>query len=397
MTKILKLITFLCLSTGLFAEPEYEIVLLAPEGQELVEAYYTSKCLNEAGYVWMSSYDNTRPFVYHKDLGFKVIPVPLDQYHESKVLDVNCHGVAVGVLSKYPNYYWETTCDRIFVYDTKNGDYYDLLDHFNSNGMEDYSIENDQIYHLTISDNNQIIFKRGRDLRTYIYDLNTKTISIFTHGDLSAVNKKGQMVGTESSQSWFFDLNRFHLLGSLDKFNRWPVEPKALSQDGFVVGEGINSYGEDKIFIWHPNLGLKEMDFPHNYFRIKAINNSGQVIGSFEIISKRSYYDHAFITCPELGFKDLGVLKGGRESSAKAINNHGQVVGESRDREDNSKAFVWDLEHGMRDLNTLISQDNSGWKKLSKAKAINDSGYIVGRGNYYGVEQYFLLIPKSKG
>lgn len=382
---MIRLIIFLCISIKLFAEVEYEIIPLAPEGQELVasETWYHSKCLNEAGYAWKPH----SHFIYHEKLGFTIIPIPSDLYDESIIMDVNNQGVAVGVLIKHTNY-WEPNYERIFVYDVKTDEYYDLLEHFNS--TEGCS----NIHDLSISDSGEIVFRS--DLRTYIYNLNNKTISIFTHGYIYGRNSKGQMIGgnkqydDEADEFWFFDNHTFHSMGSLDKFKRWQVIPETLSQNGFVSGRGLNSYGEPKIFTWHFLYGLKEIESPKSYFAINAINNKGQVIGKFEIEGKRGEYDHAFMICPELGFMDLGVLEGSRESYANAINNQGQVVGNLHD-----KAFIWDIQHGMRDLNTLISKDAIGWKELSEARAINDSGYIVGTGNYYGVEQYFLLIPKK--
>lgn len=66
---------------------------------------------------------------------------------------------------------------------------------------------------------------------------------------------------------------------------------------------------------------------------------------------------------------DLGTL-GGNESCAVAINDHGQIIGNSQTTAGEYRAFLW--ENGaMIDLGTLDS-------KRIIATAINNSGQIVG-------------------
>jgi len=85
---------------------------------------------------------------------------------------------------------------------------------------------------------------------------------------------------------------------------------------------------------------------------------------------------------------DLGTL-GGLTSSAYAINNSGQVVGESQTTYD-THAFVFDTEN-MFDLNDLIPSD-SGWDLIT-AQDINSSGQIVGYGSIGGEQHGYLLTP----
>src|ERR1039458_10359337 len=64
---------------------------------------------------------------------------------------------------------------------------------------------------------------------------------------------------------------------------------------------------------------------------------------------------------------DLGVLPGAISSNAAAINDYGEVVGNSNDH-----AFLWTPSGGMQDLGTLAGDTES------YGYAINDSGTVVG-------------------
>ena len=72
----------------------------------------------------------------------------------------------------------------------------------------------------------------------------------------------------------------------------------------------------------------------------------------------------------------LGDLPGGSTiSRARAINDSGQVVGVSYVT-NSSKAFIWDSENGMVNLGALPGGGTSGHS--SNARDINNSGQVVG-------------------
>jgi probable HAF family extracellular repeat protein len=103
-----------------------------------------------------------------------------------------------------------------------------------------------------------------------------------------------------------------------------------------------------------------------SYWYGAAINESGQIVG--QSFTFRNLQRHAVLNSNGV-VTDLGTLSG-PWSWANGINNLGQIVGES-DTFDRSRAFLY--ENGvMHDLGTLGGLYNS------TAWCINDSGQIVG-------------------
>jgi probable HAF family extracellular repeat protein len=107
------------------------------------------------------------------------------------------------------------------------------------------------------------------------------------------------------------------------------------------------------------------------------INDLGQIVGNSDTVWCESRecdrQPHAFIWTPEDGtLQDLGTL-GGRRSYAYAINNSGQIVGQSQTLDDyNSLAFIWGSTTGMGSMGTL--PDGS----TSAAFSINRDGRVTG-------------------
>src|SRR5262249_18509216 len=107
-----------------------------------------------------------------------------------------------------------------------------------------------------------------------------------------------------------------------------------------------------------------------------GINEAGQVVGesSDGSVTRAVRWDGPAMV-------DLGVLPGQASSSAGDINNAGQVVGSSWETDRAvSRATVW--QDGVpHDLNDLVAAGD--WVLLD-ARAINDSGAIVGAGMHGG-------------
>ena len=71
--------------------------------------------------------------------------------------------------------------------------------------------------------------------------------------------------------------------------------------------------------------------------RALYINNNGQVVGGSTLAGNKTA--HAFLWTRDGGMKDLGVVAGDDNSGGLAINNRGEVVGVSNDKEGNARAF----------------------------------------------------------
>lgn len=414
------------LFVALHGEPEYDIILLAPENHEFTtENYIEDKRLmnepydyfenkivfNDTGHVGgilktIGEKTNRNLYIYHKDLGFRFISLP-NKGVWGRLEAVNKKGIAVGVYDKTdPTQY--SYCRRspmIFVYDTQTEECYDLLEAFGyveREEKEGFLLDSCVSYGkliLHITDDNNVIVGYAEQYKkisqSFIFNLQEKTIFSPDLGHIIQVNDKGQMIGAKTrihshfdssvTDPWFYDLETGkHDLGSLDQFGEKDVVPYLLSSNGIVAGFGYNSNNERKGFTWSKKQKLQEFDILDDNFKMKAINDRGHIVGGKE---------SAFLWTPEDGYLKL-VSNFGNECEAEDINNQTQVVGTMKLNKKNF-AVIWDSTHGMRNLAKLIPQD-SGWETLIKAYKINNSGCIVGMGKYCGITHNFLLIPRNQ-
>src|SRR5215471_9567114 len=107
-----------------------------------------------------------------------------------------------------------------------------------------------------------------------------------------------------------------------------------------------------------------------------AINDQGQITGDSYLAQDSGL--RAFLSSGGQ-MTNLGVLAQGKYSQGFGINNSGVVVGWSNLTYTGSVYHAFVYSNGkMQDLNKLIPS-NSGWT-LSTAYSINDAGQIVGYG-----------------
>jgi probable HAF family extracellular repeat protein len=223
----------------------------------------------------------------------------------------------------------------------------------------------------------------------------------------AAVNATGQVVGscflvnpdgTQDNHAFLWqggvmtDLNR-----QLPANSGWDLQvAEGINDTGQITGYGTHN-GLLRAFLLSGGTvaDLGTLSSPGHSWGY-ALNNSGQVVGQS---STRTAADHAFLYGGGT-MKDLGALSLGKDTSseAHAINASAQVVGfsrwESYDLSSGSqRATLWQGNQ-KTDINSLLPR-NSGWV-LTAAYGINDTGAIVGTGNHSGYGgRPFLLLPGS--
>ncbi len=162
-----------------------------------------------------------------------------------------------------------------------------------------------------------------------------------------------------------------------------------INSSGQVVGTaGTVSPGGALVqhaFSWTAAGGLQDLGtLGGGNSSARAINDNGQIVGSADTAAGQQ---HAFLRTAAGSMQDLGALGGGT-SGANGINSSGQVVGWSS-TVTQQHAFLWTAAGGLQDLNTLVTNPPAG-DFLFDARAINARGQIVGSTN---MGRAFLLTP----
>jgi probable HAF family extracellular repeat protein len=225
-------------------------------------------------------------------------------------------------------------------------------------------------------------------------------------GEATSINNRGQVVG----YSYIDGLTRHAFLYSDG------VMTDLGSTGGYSAALRINDAGQAVGFTsdtWNGVANavlysdgamtlINPFDGPRNESYARDINNAGQVVG--EALTNAGTFN-AFMYAGGTS-RNLGTLRGGRNSFAFAINDRGLVVGIA---DYPYRALCQDpytyryfrctkyAQHGflyengvMKDLNSLISADD--WD-LEWAVDINNRGQITGFGRLNGVFRAYMLSP----
>ncbi len=211
-------------------------------------------------------------------------------------------------------------------------------------------------------------------------------------GKARGINNKGQVVGWTYDSLYIYENGIFDYLPT----SYWGSEAVAINDSGIAVGywttdcDSSDCYEEACIFRNDSLILIGRLG--GNYAEATDINNPGQIVG-WSCIDADCIQYRGFIW--KNGTWTIIPTLGGDGSEANAINDDGIVVGEAKTASNAQHAFIYDSLHGMRDLNSLISQV-SGWELIA-ATDINRAGQIVGVGRVNGVLRGFLLNPNGPG
>jgi len=163
-----------------------------------------------------------------------------------------------------------------------------------------------------------------------------------------------------------------------------------INERGQVIGvsvsngsafNGDNGHG----FIWQDGNMSAIPTLGGRYNVPIAVNNRGDVVGESSLPGNTT--GHAFLW-HNGRLTDLGTLPGDVFSEAFDVTDQGAIVGMSCSSTASCRAVMWVHNHAV-DLNTLIS-GSSGWQ-LMDAQAENARGQIVGDGLHDGQPHAYLL------
>ncbi len=226
------------------------------------------------------------------------------------------------------------------------------------------------------------------------------------HSYASGINNAGQVVGQSYIDS---DNVAFHAalwqgntvldLGTLG--GRFSAA-NGINNGGQVVGQASTANNSSvHATLWSNGTVLDLGTLGGNFSSAMAISDNGYVVGHADVspasVTGLTGLTSMHATLWQNGkIHDLGVLAGGMESAAKAVNMGGQVVGYSFYGGGMAPhAMLW--HNGtMLDLNSMLSAEavQAGWV-LVDASGINDFGAIVGSAlnTRTGANRAYLLSP----
>lgn len=172
-----------------------------------------------------------------------------------------------------------------------------------------------------------------------------------------------------------------------------------VSADGSViVGWGFTAESDNRHhgFRWTAETGMTPLgDLPGGFYYSdpQAVSADGATVVGTSSSATATF--EAFRWTAEQGMIGLGILAGG-SSEAHAVSGDGSiVVGTS-----GYTAFIWDAEHGIRDLRSVLINeyglDLTGWS-LSAAFDITPDGMTMvgaGHGPSGGQEAWIVHLPE---
>ncbi|MGX4642250.1 PKD domain-containing protein [Massilia sp. SYSU DXS3249] len=203
------------------------------------------------------------------------------------------------------------------------------------------------------------------------------------------INNRDQVAFTVAGPSGgagkFYDGRRVLDIGTLGGTETLAFGVNDLGQ---VIGSStINAQNNFHAFVWSQRTGIIDLGAlpPGPGDSVAAdINNAGQIVGASQVNGR----NHAVLWSRKTGLLDLGMLPGTNVSNASAINEAGQVAGNSLQLGDvRGEAFLWSRATGMVGL-------GAG----TQAIVINAAGQVGGTAlNAAGLPVSWVWTPRLGG
>lgn len=297
-----------------------------------------------------------------------------------------------------------------------------------NNGLQELSIADWEIRNVTDINNNGQFVGNARNqstgYRAFVGDSNGITIinsqPEHAQNELLGINNSGQTTGRadimvqgneemyeENNQAYIAETD--NIIKPFGKLNGRYVRAErhqAINDSGQAVGTAKSWVDDSSTLVaWIADEnGMQQLDSLGGASQANDINNNGKIVGLSHLADVvdedgqiiEDGYNHAFIGDIN-GITDIGTLDGASSSSAFAINELDQVVGDSYVGGANYayNAFLF-ADEQMFNLNDLVT-DLSGWEYLETAYDINNSGSIVGRGMTTNGERHAFLLTLNDG
>jgi probable HAF family extracellular repeat protein len=185
-----------------------------------------------------------------------------------------------------------------------------------------------------INDANVVVGSANTDggTRAFVYSRGALTmIGGDAPGEATAVNLRGQVVGTLSGRAFLYSNGALRDLGTLGGFS----SAKGLDDFGRVVGMSTDANGTPYPFLW-TNGSMQALPGPSGSGAID-IDDLGLVIGSAEGTHGYFLASGAYTRLDTL---PAVVAKGWRHLEPTGVNNRGWIVGTATDGAGNLRAFL---------------------------------------------------------
>jgi probable HAF family extracellular repeat protein len=165
-----------------------------------------------------------------------------------------------------------------------------------------------------------------------------------TYSSGAMINDRGQVTGTADTarHSHAFRWTSSGGMRDLGRLGGTDSSAVAINDRGQVTGYATTATGETHAFWWTPSGGMQDLGTLGRTYRDyypTGINDHGEVVGDAWTLTF-PYHEHAFRWTRSGGMEDLGTL-GGRNSSAAAINDRGQIIGSADTKAGQTHATLW--------------------------------------------------------